>query len=55
MLSIASDIHLGDGTCARSISLNAFRVFSERLRELAFHASFRRDGKSNLLKKSIWF
>jgi len=45
MLIIASDIHLGDGTCARSISPNAFQVFSTRLQELAFHASFRLDGR----------
>ncbi len=44
MLIIASDIHLSDGTCARSISPNAFHLFCERLRELTYHASFRRDG-----------
>ena len=40
MLIIASDIHLGDGTCARSISSNAFFLVAKRLRELAFNASF---------------
>ena len=51
MLIIASDIHLGDGTCARSISPNAFFLFAERLRELAYHASFRRDGAYRPLEK----
>ena len=44
MLIVASDIHLGDGTCAKSISPNAFFLFAERLREQAFHASFQQDG-----------
>ncbi len=45
MLIIVSDIHLGDGTCSKSISPTAFALFSERLRELAYHASFRGDGQ----------
>src|SRR5512146_1734888 len=44
MLVIVSDLHLGDGTTANSISPNAFRLFSHRLRETAYYASFRRDG-----------
>ncbi|HEY3312351.1 MAG TPA: hypothetical protein VGK00_11990 [Anaerolineales bacterium] len=44
MLVIASDIHLGDGTCARSISPQAFQLFSERLNQMAFQASIRSDG-----------
>ncbi len=51
MLVIASDIHLGDGTCARSISPNAFFLFAERMRELAYHASFQRDGGYKPLEK----
>jgi hypothetical protein len=51
MLIIVSDIHLGDGTCGRSISPNAFALFSERLRELAYHASFRSDGQYKPLEK----
>jgi|WetSurMetagenome_2_1015567.scaffolds.fasta_scaffold55509_3 UDP-2,3-diacylglucosamine pyrophosphatase LpxH len=43
MLVIASDIHLGDGSCGKSISPSAFHLFSERLRELAFNASWRKD------------
>jgi hypothetical protein len=44
MLVIISDIHLGDGTTANSISPSAFDLFSNRLRETAYYASFRRDG-----------
>ena len=45
MLVIISDIHLGDGTTASAISPTAFDLFSNRLRETAFYASFRQDGK----------
>ena len=44
MLVISSDIHLGDGTTANSISPVAFDLFSDRLREAAYYASFRLDG-----------
>ena len=44
MLVIASDLHLGDGTTANSIAPGAFRLFSNRLRETAYYASFRKDG-----------
>jgi UDP-2,3-diacylglucosamine pyrophosphatase LpxH len=44
MLVIISDIHLGDGTTASSISPTAFDLFSNRLSETAYFASFRRDG-----------
>ena len=44
MLAIISDIHLGDGTTASSISPGAFDLFSSRLNETARSASFRRDG-----------
>jgi UDP-2,3-diacylglucosamine pyrophosphatase LpxH len=44
MLVISSDIHLGDGTTANSISSTAFDLFSKRLRETAYFASFRQDG-----------
>ena len=44
MLVISSDIHLGDGTTASSISPTAFDLFSDRLRETAYYASFRPDG-----------
>ncbi len=41
MLVIISDIHLGDGTTASSISPTAFELFSSRLSETAYYASFR--------------
>jgi len=44
MLVISSDIHLGDGTTATSISPTAFDLFVHRLRETAYYASFRPDG-----------
>ena len=44
MLIIVSDIHLMDGTCGKSISASAFRLFSDRLQELAMNASWREDG-----------
>ena len=44
MLIIVSDIHLGDGTCGRSISPSAFQHFADRLKELARYASWRADG-----------
>jgi len=43
MLIIASDIHLTDGTCAKPISPGAFYLFADRLRETAYHASWRKD------------
>jgi UDP-2,3-diacylglucosamine pyrophosphatase LpxH len=44
MLIIISDIHLGDGTCGKSISASAFRLFADRLKELALNASRWSDG-----------
>src|SRR5918996_854939 len=44
MLVIISDIHLGDGTTANSISPTAFELFANRLNETAYFASFRPDG-----------
>lgn len=45
MLLIISDVHLGDGTTAKSIPASAFRLFADRLRETAYFASWRADGK----------
>jgi len=45
MLVIISDLHLGDGTTADSIAPSAFQLFASRLREAAYFASIRRDGK----------
>jgi len=44
MLVIISDLHLGDGTTANSISTSAFHLFANRLREMAYFASFRKGG-----------
>ncbi len=44
MLIILSDIHLGDGTCGKSIAPDAFYVLAERLDEMAMRASWRKDG-----------
>ncbi|MDX9990572.1 MAG: hypothetical protein RBS68_00860 [Anaerolineales bacterium] len=43
MLIIISDLHLGDGTCGKSISPSAFYLFASRMRELAYQASWRKD------------
>lgn len=44
MLVIISDLHLGDGTTAESIPASAFQLFESRLREMAYFASFHKDG-----------
>jgi UDP-2,3-diacylglucosamine pyrophosphatase LpxH len=51
MLIIISDLHLGDGTTADSISPSAFRLFARRLTETARFASIRRDGKYAPIKE----
>src|SRR5436190_1937584 len=43
MLVIISDLHLTDGTSGSTISPGAFQLLSERLVDLAFGASQRRD------------
>ncbi len=45
MLVILSDLHLNDGTTGATISAGAFQVFLDRLREMAWRASWRADGK----------
>jgi UDP-2,3-diacylglucosamine pyrophosphatase LpxH len=44
MLVAVSDLHLNDGTCGKSLSAGAFKIFQERLEQLAFSASMRTDG-----------
>lgn len=44
MLVIISDLHLTDGSSGASIPPGAFLIFAERLRELAYSASWRLDG-----------
>ncbi len=45
MLIIVSDLHLGDGTCGKSISASAFELFADRLQEMADNASQRAGGR----------
>ncbi len=51
MLIILSDLHLGDGTCGKAISRDAFYVFAERLDAMAMRASWRKDGSYRPIKK----
>jgi UDP-2,3-diacylglucosamine pyrophosphatase LpxH len=44
MLVVISDLHLDDGSCAKSLSADAFHIFRERLELLARAASLRTDG-----------
>ncbi len=44
MLIIISDLHLSDGTCAKSIAKKAFDLFGDRVQELAYSASWDKDG-----------
>ena len=43
MLVIISDLHLTDGTSGQTIKKNAFRIFTKRVRDMAWDASFRRN------------
>ena len=45
MFVIISDLHLTDGTSGETIREGAFRAFRERLRDLAYDASWRANGK----------
>jgi len=45
MIVFISDIHLTDGTSGQTIKAGAFRAFAERLRDLAYDASWRTGGK----------
>ncbi len=45
MLAILSDTHLSDDTTGRTIRDGAFKVFRDTLRDLAYDASWRKDGK----------
>ncbi|MFZ6031092.1 MAG: hypothetical protein ACOYYS_25575 [Chloroflexota bacterium] len=41
MLVFASDLHLTDGTTCTNVSADAFYLFTERIRDLAYRASWR--------------
>ena len=45
MLVIISDLHLTDGTTGQTIKQNAFRIFADRVRDMAFAASWRKGGR----------
>jgi len=45
MLIIISDLHMGDNTCGKTISADAFRIFRDRLEQMALTASVRDDGR----------
>jgi len=44
MLVLISDIHLTDNGFSKTIPAQAFRIFRERLRDMAYDASWRADG-----------
>lgn len=44
MLVIISDLHLTDGTTCANIGADAFYLLAERLRDMAYRASWRSDG-----------
>lgn len=51
MLVIVSDLHLTDGTSGETIRKGAFRVFEHRLRDMAYDASWRANGKYKPIKE----
>ncbi len=51
MLVIISDLHLTDGSSGTTISDRAFKIFRERLREMAYEASWRADGVYRPIEK----
>jgi UDP-2,3-diacylglucosamine pyrophosphatase LpxH len=51
MLVLISDLHLTDGTSGETINAGAFGVFRERLRDMAYDASWRADGSYKPVKE----
>jgi len=51
MLVIISDLHLTDGSSGETIRDIAFRAFADRLRGLAYDASWRKDGRYQPLEE----
>lgn len=43
MLAVISDLHLTDGSTGTTIATDAFSIFAERLRDMAYAASWRSD------------
>lgn len=50
MLVIISDLHLTDGSSGSTIREGAFRVFRQRLRDMAYDASWRRSGSQGRVR-----
>lgn len=50
MLTIISDTHLTDGSTGDTVSSNAFEIFAQRLREMAYRGSFDLEKKYHPLK-----
>ncbi|MBI1249002.1 hypothetical protein GC197_14310 [bacterium] len=51
MLVVLSDLHLTDGTSCETLDSGAFRIFSERLQDMAVRASWRSDGSYRPIKE----
>jgi len=51
MLVIISDTHLTDGTSGHTVRAGAFRVFAQRLRDLAYDASWRPGSRYEPIKE----
>jgi UDP-2,3-diacylglucosamine pyrophosphatase LpxH len=51
MLVVISDLHVTDGSSGTTISERAFKIFRERLREMAYEASWRAGGSYRPIEK----
>lgn len=51
MLVIISDTHLTDGSSGHTVDAGAFRIFEDELRDLAYDASKRADGRYEPIKE----
>ena len=51
MLVVISDLHLTDGTSGATIRAGAFKVFKQRINDMAWDASWRADGKYKPVKR----
>jgi hypothetical protein len=51
MLVIISDTHLTDGSSGNTVDAGAFRIFEDELRDLAYDASKRADGRYEPIKE----
>jgi len=51
MLVFASDLHLTDGTTCANIGEDAFYLFTERIRDMAYRASFRANNRYSPIER----